>query len=361
MRAAIAIALLVAGCGTRPCRDGTVFLTIAYDAASAAADHVELHVTVGSASLVTTVPHDPGAATGTVEIDFANGYPSGKIGIFLSARQGGIIIGTGTLEAPLAPGCSALSAVVTASGGSDGGTTQDLTFSDLVATVPDAPPSGIALDPGFPKTYAHSDSSPTISTPSFDVPANRLLVLVVIWGQYGGSGVWPVEPDDATLDWSLQTQQYSTPDYMNAVGIGIWTAWTDVALTGHVVSATRSNAVPADGLIAVYSLSGASQTPGATGGAEWFDNDSGPLSITIDATASGSWIIGGLLDGNMNPMLHGNTLPDTIYDRELNTGNNSLAVARMNVATTGPGTYTIGQQSADMPYMVTAGIEILHQ
>jgi hypothetical protein len=361
MRAAILFALLAAGCATRACREGTVFLTIAYDATSATADRVDLEIAAAGTSASPSVPHDPGAATGTVEIDFPNGYPSGPIGILLTARKAGAVVGTGMLNEPLSPGCSALSVVVSASGGSDGGKTQDLAGIDLIGLLPDASRPPITLDPGFPKTYAHSDTNMMISTPSFDVPAGRLLVLVVVWGQYGGGGVWPVNPDDATLNWTRQIQEYAKTEYPNAVGVGVWTAWTDVALNGHVVTAVRSNSVMADGLIAVYSLANASQIVGATGGAEWFDNDSGPLAITIDATAGGSWIIGGLLDGNSNPMLHGTQLANTIYDRELNTGNNSLAVARMNVATTGPGSYTIGQQSVNLPYMVMAGIEILQQ
>jgi hypothetical protein len=99
-------------------------------------------------------------------------------------------------------------------------------------------------------------------------------------------------------------------------------------------------------------VAGASQTIGATGGNQ---------AITIAAQAAGSFIVGGLLDGNGSSGLRGSTLANTQYDQTLASGSgNGLGVGRLIGLTTAPGPVTIGQ-NASFQFDVTAGVEILAQ
>jgi len=220
--------------------------------------------------------------------------------------------------------------------------------------------TGITLDTGFPKTAQISDGPGTTLSTTFDVPGGgRMLVAVVVWGQYSGAGVWPVTFASPDLAWQSRIQTVSSPMYLDAVGVGIWTAWSSTSLTAETVTATRSNGMYADAVVAVYSLAGASQTVGATGGDMGFNGSSAPLSIMLTAQAGGSFVLGGLLDGNGNDGVRGNTRADTVYDATLASGSgNGIAIGRLIGVTSGPGAVTIGQDSA-FENDVTAGIEIL--
>jgi hypothetical protein len=222
--------------------------------------------------------------------------------------------------------------------------------------------TGITLDVGFPKTAQISDGAGMTLATTFDVPGGgRMLVAVVVWGQYGGAGVWPVSFASPDLTWTSGIQSVSSPMYADAVGVGVWTAWSPGGLTAETVTATRSNDVSADAVLAVYSLAGASQTVGATGGDVGFSGSAAPLSVTLTAQAAGSFVVGGLLDGNGNTGVRGMTRPDTVYDTTLASGSgNGIAIGHLIGGTSGPGTVTIGQDSA-FENDVTAGVEILHR
>ncbi len=184
-----------------------------------------------------------------------------------------------------------------------------------------ASPAGVTLDPGFPRTAQISHAAGQTLSVSFDVPSGgRMIVAVVVWGQWAGSGVWPVTFASPHLTWTNAAQSVSLQSYTDAVGVGVWTAWSPGALSGESAVATRSPVGDAsdptsDALVAIYSLAGASQTVGATGTSNGFGSSAAPLSITIDAQAAGSYLVGGLLDGNGTSGVRGNTLPGTVYDR----------------------------------------------
>ena len=222
--------------------------------------------------------------------------------------------------------------------------------------------TGITLDTGFPRTAQISDGPGITLSTTFDVPGGgRMRVAVVVWGQYGGAGVWPVSFASPGLTWTSRIQTVSSPMYANAVGVGIWTAWSGAALSAQTVTATRSNNVSADAVLAVYSLAGASQTVGATGGDMGFDGSQAPLSVTLTAEAAGSFVLGGLLDGNGSTGVRGMTRSDTVYDTTLASGSgNGIAIGRLIGVTSGPAAVTIGQDSA-FENDVTAGVEILKQ
>ena len=229
-----------------------------------------------------------------------------------------------------------------------------------------APPAvPVAVDTGFPKIAtiaAPPDAgvATTIST-TFDVPAGgRMLVAVVVWGQWAGSGVWPVTFGGGALTWTPAAESVAMASYTDAVGVGIWTAWSDAAVTGLTVTATRSNSVAADAVLVVYSLANASQTIGVTGTSNGFASTA-PLSVTLSGVHADSFVGFGLLDGNGTPGVRGNTLSNTVYDSTLGSGSgNGIAVGRLKGPPEAPGTITIGQDTSEM-YDVAAAVEIRAQ
>jgi uncharacterized delta-60 repeat protein len=92
------------------CKDGTVFLNLTYDSVAAAADKVEVDVSVGGGAPVTTLlTHSNGATSGSVEVDFPKGYPQGQtITVTIRARAGSNVIGMGTAMTTLTASCQAL-------------------------------------------------------------------------------------------------------------------------------------------------------------------------------------------------------------------------------------------------------------
>ena len=121
----LAVAALGAGtnCGsTKACKDGTLFLTLAFDGTTSSADQVTVQVTPsGGASRMSTLEHQAGATVGTVEIDFPQGYPAGsQVQVTVTASKAGAAIATATGSVVLSSGCSAL-AIALGVGGQDGG------------------------------------------------------------------------------------------------------------------------------------------------------------------------------------------------------------------------------------------------
>ncbi len=76
---AAAASLGLAGCGgTRACRSGTLFVTVDFVANATSAEKVSIDVKPEGAPLRTEIfDHAPGAAEGTIEVDFPGGYQDG--------------------------------------------------------------------------------------------------------------------------------------------------------------------------------------------------------------------------------------------------------------------------------------------
>ena len=64
--------------GDNTCNAGTVFVSVGFDAASAAADSYSFNITVDGVVRTTTFPHVPGTTSDTVEVSFSGVYPTGK-------------------------------------------------------------------------------------------------------------------------------------------------------------------------------------------------------------------------------------------------------------------------------------------
>ena len=114
----LVVALAGAGCGRKAlsCNPGTLFVTVNYDGATKAADHLEVQVTVAGSTETApqSLPHASGALSGTLEIDFSSaggGYPAGKrVDVTVTAATAsGATLGTasGFIE-PLPDGCGTM-------------------------------------------------------------------------------------------------------------------------------------------------------------------------------------------------------------------------------------------------------------
>jgi hypothetical protein len=116
-----ALALGATGCGsTNACKSGTLLVTLTFDAATAAATQLEVDVSAsGTSPREHQLDHQAGMTTGTIEIDFPDGYVAGQIvQVTVTASTSGGAVGSATAEVTLASGCSTLALHF---GGSDAG------------------------------------------------------------------------------------------------------------------------------------------------------------------------------------------------------------------------------------------------
>jgi hypothetical protein len=116
-----ALALGATGCGsTNACKSGTLLVTLTFDPATAAATQLVVDVSSpGTSSRQHQLDHQAGMTTGTLEIDFPDGYVAGQtVQITVTASTSGAAIGSATGSVTLASGCSTLTLHF---GGSDAG------------------------------------------------------------------------------------------------------------------------------------------------------------------------------------------------------------------------------------------------
>ena len=115
----MAIVATLGGCGgTNDCKPGTLFVSLQLNGASATADQLDIAVQAGGTTRNASVTRTGGGSSGTVEVDFANGYPAGMaVVVSVNARRGGLAVGVGSSSATLSAGCAKLSIVVNDVGG----------------------------------------------------------------------------------------------------------------------------------------------------------------------------------------------------------------------------------------------------
>jgi hypothetical protein len=103
-----AVTVAAAGCtNINKCRSETLLLTITLDAGAAVADQLQLQITVGGSTTPTTITHAAGSASGTVEVRFPSGYPTGQTAdVAVTALQGGSPVGAGATSVSLSNGCA---------------------------------------------------------------------------------------------------------------------------------------------------------------------------------------------------------------------------------------------------------------
>ena len=123
---ALAGLVTAAGCrSTNACNAGTVLITVTFDATTGPADAIDVQVSVdGGAPKTTSLPHNAGDASGSIEVDFPSGtgYPQGeRLDVTVVARKAGGVLGTATASVAVLPsGCGTL-ALSFGGTGPDGG------------------------------------------------------------------------------------------------------------------------------------------------------------------------------------------------------------------------------------------------
>ena len=114
---------------TLACKQGMLVITILFGGATRNADQVSVDVTIdGGAPETNTRNRAAGASQGTIEFDFANGYPVGRrVEVRVTALMNGSAIGAGmTTVSALPAGCAALTVALddgtpAGAGGTGGG------------------------------------------------------------------------------------------------------------------------------------------------------------------------------------------------------------------------------------------------
>jgi hypothetical protein len=114
--AALAATLLaLSGCGgTKACTSKTMLLTVTLGSLAASADNLEVEVLVdGETSHHTSIARAAGTTTGTIEISFPSGYPTGKsVTVTVTAAAAGNTLATGTITKTMAADCTTASLTV---------------------------------------------------------------------------------------------------------------------------------------------------------------------------------------------------------------------------------------------------------
>jgi hypothetical protein len=120
----------LAGC-TRPCKPGSIFAHLRFDAASAAASSLTVQLVVDGKTLTAGAPHPSGSTADSIEIDFPDRYARGKsVDIAIRALEPGGVVGEGHAAAVvLSASCTSLSIDVT-------GTSVDLPPPDMAGYGP---------------------------------------------------------------------------------------------------------------------------------------------------------------------------------------------------------------------------------
>ncbi|MCU1277974.1 MAG: hypothetical protein JWM53_1520, partial [bacterium] len=116
---AIGLAGALAGCPAPTCKDKTVLVTATFDAASRAADSLQIVVEVdGNAQPAAPIAGPRGSGTGTMQVEFPHGYHAGStITVTVAAQLGGQTVATGSASTTLMAGCTVLPLSVGAGGG----------------------------------------------------------------------------------------------------------------------------------------------------------------------------------------------------------------------------------------------------
>ena len=234
---------------------------------------------------------------------------------------------------------------------------------DAAADAPIDAPAALALDQSFPALMnINATGGTTITSPPFSTPGpNRLLVAVFVWGT-GGTDEQPLSISGGGLEWTQVAYSTFMPGSVppGTSGDGIWTAYATEPLDNITVSGTRSSTVETAVLtLGVYSFANANPLVGANGSHSDQTTDTA-LEVTVDATAAGSWIIGGFHHGEADMLRTPD--PDTIWDvtddPTVAPNGHFQAVGHYDGVTAGPGPITIGSSTAGT-YSLTSGVEIL--
>jgi len=194
-----------------------------------------------------------------------------------------------------------------------------------------------------PRTY--------VAVVSFYTPANDPYPISVTWegGAPGGATGWTqrIWPNDGSIHWTAE----------------IWTATSTGGLSAVQVTATRAH--PGDNstsILCVYSYAGVGgigavanhHSPMSDVGA----NISGPYTVTINAQAASSQIVGISQGGDTYVPFTPNALTTIDYQQNDGGADGGAAAWRKTTPTAGPGNVTLGCTDRDLAFAIEA-IELL--
>jgi hypothetical protein len=124
MPAAALAAALVAGCLTNPCKQGTLLLTVTIEGGATSANELRVDVTTeGQAPRSKTFGRQPGSGGGTIQIDYPEGYETGKMSMVVvtaTDTTSGAKLAEATANLMLADTCSTAIVALRAPGGPTG-------------------------------------------------------------------------------------------------------------------------------------------------------------------------------------------------------------------------------------------------
>jgi hypothetical protein len=133
------LGVAVGACAAPVCKDNTVLVTVSLAGGTARADTFDVTVTVNASATLhaLALPHTPGAATGTLELDFPHGYPAQQtLRVTIEALSGRVSIGSGSGSAYLSGNCATLPITVQALSVSD----MAVVATDDLQATPDLSP-----------------------------------------------------------------------------------------------------------------------------------------------------------------------------------------------------------------------------
>jgi hypothetical protein len=181
MRSAIMSLLFLAGCGGsyHPCREGTVYITVELDQESAEATHLIITAGLGETKMTAIMKDRAPRPQETLEVELGSGYKAGlTLKVEVVAEKNGAVLGKGSLEKTLDPGCSvATLRVAGTTSPSDGDQTNDLAVGD--GTLPDAAEkdlAGIVVEDQGGGDFAQDASTADTSVVASDAASPDLLV-----------------------------------------------------------------------------------------------------------------------------------------------------------------------------------------
>ncbi len=160
---AMVLVLAMVGCGTRPCKHGTVLLSLRFSNGAEQADFVDVGVSIDGSSPVTqSAAHTMSATAGTLELDFST-YPANKaITIEVTARAGNQVLAQSTQPVTAGAACTSLSIALDAKR-FDGG-------------AADLAPLDAAFDASILDSSSAVDGAPDLADFTISVPSPLRLV-----------------------------------------------------------------------------------------------------------------------------------------------------------------------------------------
>jgi glucuronoarabinoxylan endo-1,4-beta-xylanase len=239
-----------------------------------------------------------------------------------------------------------------------------LALAVLALGLPRLAAGAIGLDTGGVKSGTITAATGGLTISSLTYGSGDVYVVVVNWmatAALGTAGNYL--PFTVTLGGSAMSlvsntnKSGDTGSGQYPHGISIYTASGSLSSASLVVTPNITNAASA--LVAFYPLTGASSTITNGVGVGYTSPTTGPLSSTITASGSGSWIIGGVAEDNANVTWSSYLIGTTSLDVPYNDSTDGISAATWHLVTTGAGSVTGGFSYTNDTDIDTAAVEVV--